>query len=122
MKKLFVLLFVITSSLAQTANAWRAIANETIWPNAPYFREILVNDGAQYTEVRVYVSMGSVRIDNVMVLTENLHQLPLWQLRGDYRSPRMSEARFSINKLRSIRLEARSLETNRPSNLQVFVR
>lgn len=122
MKKLFVLLFVITSGLAQTANAWKAIANETLWPNAPYFREILINDGEQYTEVRIYVSMGSVRIQNATVMTEQLSQYPLWQIRGDYRSPRMSEARFPISKLRSIRLDARSLETNRPSNLQIFVR
>lgn len=122
MKKLFVLSIVAISSWVPSAFAWRNIANETIWPNAPYFREIFVNDDQPYSEVRIYVNMGSVRVSNVYLLTDRLHQIPAWSLQGDYRSPRSGEAHFPLNKLRSIRLEARSLESNRPSRVQIFVR
>jgi hypothetical protein len=110
------------SSAAFAAGNWKQIASENIWPNAPYFREILVPDKEEYTNIRVYVSMGSVRIQNAILFTDRLTQLPLWSLQGDYRSPRQAEANFMRSKLRSVRLDIRSLETNRPAQVQVYIR
>lgn len=110
------------SSAAFAAGIWKQIASETIWPNAPYFREIMVPDKEEYTNVRVYVGMGSVRIQNATVFTASMTQYPLWSLQGDFRSPRQAEANFPRSSLRSIRLDMRSLESNRPSQVQIYIR
>ena len=122
--KFISLLFVTLclSSAAFAAGTWKQIANETIWPNAPYFREIMVPDKEEYTNVRIYVGMGSVRIQNATVFTGSMTQYPLWTLQGDFRSPRQAEANFPRSQLRSIRLDMRSLESNRPSQVQIYIR
>jgi hypothetical protein len=110
------------SSAALAVGTWKQIANETIWPNAPYFREIMVPDKEEYSFVRVYVGTGSVRIQSAMMFTDQMTQIPLWSLQGDYRSPRQNEANFLTSKLRSIRLDIRSLETRTPSRIQIYIR
>ncbi|MNK77673.1 hypothetical protein D3C87_972810 [compost metagenome] len=121
----FISLLLATLSFASVASAaglWKQIASENIWPNAPFFREIFVPDKEEYTDIRVYVGTGSVRIQNATLFTAQYTQLPLWSLQGDYRSPRQAEASFLRSKLRSVRLDIRSLEANRPSHVQIYIR
>lgn len=119
----FLLVTLSLSSAALAAGTWKQIASENIWPNSPFFREFFVPDNKEeYTNVRVYVGTGSVRIQSATLFTDHFTQLPLWSLQGDYRSPRQSEANFLRSKLRSIRVDIRSLETNRHSHVQIYIR
>ena len=110
------------SSAALAVGTWKTLANETLWPNAPYFREIMIPNTEEFSVVRIYVAMGSLRVQNATVMTDKLVQLPLWTLQGDYRSPRTADATFIPSKLRSIRLDMRSLETTTPTRVQILVR
>lgn len=112
---------LLISSFASAAVHWKQVATETIWPNSPFMREVRINSTEKFSEVRVYVTMGTLRLNNIYVWTTR-GQEPLWALRGDYRSPRAAEARFLEGAVRSIRFEAQSLEPRSPAQLQIFIR
>jgi hypothetical protein len=113
---------LLLSSAALAAGTWKTILNENLFPNAPMYREIQIPNTAEYSMVRIYVGMGTLRVQNVTVLTDSLFQYPLWALHGDYRSPRTAEANFISSKLRTIRLDLRSLETRGPTRVQILIR
>ena len=113
---------VLVSGVAQAAGNWKVIANETLWPNAPFFRDIRVPDNAEYSQVRIYVAQGTLRIQNATVLTTKYGQLPLWSLQGDYRSPRMADAMFQPGPVRSLRFDMRALDMRAPARVQISIR
>lgn len=113
---------VLFAGMAQASKNWKVIANETLWPNAPFFRDIRVPDNEEYSHVRVYVTQGTLRIQNATVLTTKYGQLPLWSLQGDYRSPRAVEAMFQPGPVRSFRLDMRALDMRAPARVQISIR
>ncbi|UOF02039.1 hypothetical protein [Bdellovibrio reynosensis] len=126
MKLFLATVMIILSGLtaqARSNSGWKPMANETIWPNAPFFRDYHLNDGNEYSEVMIQVDVGVVRVSQAIVMTESLHQLPLWNVQGDYVSPRRGGASFPISKLRSLRIQMQNLQGNgRPARVVIYIR
>lgn len=122
MKSIFFVFIFAILTLTSQAQAWKQIANENVWGNAPMYKEYRVNDGQVYSEVRVQVNLGAVRVMNAFLVKENREQLALWGIQGDYVSPRTGGAIFPTSQVYAIRMNLVSLTPNGPGRISIFIR
>ncbi|WP_413582634.1 hypothetical protein [Bdellovibrio sp. HCB288] len=117
-----VLVLISTLFISVSAFAWKMVANDTIFPNAPQMKIYPINSKDAYSEVLVRVSRGTVRVTNPMIWLKNKGQQPLWTIQGDYRGPRDAGARFFQDQVIDLRMNVQNLDRNIPANIQIYVR
>ncbi|MEN0059924.1 MAG: hypothetical protein AAGB31_13880 [Bdellovibrio sp.] len=109
-------------SFSWAAGSWQRIGSENLWSSAPSYFEFPIRDQQTYSEVRIVVERGAVRVQNALLIKPDMTQIPLWNLQGDWGSPRSAEMRFSPTSLRALRFHVMSLQNNVSARIQVYIR